>query len=416
MNKNHQSASVVVAQRGSREQFQVARSLMHEGCLLRLCTDWYPKRVRSLFRLGAWGGSHLCRRALSSHAADVPWHYIRAWNVWAWYAKARERNVSPERCYEQMMANNAAFAARVSRQLAREPEARVLYIYSYAARTALAYARERGIATVLNQIDPGPRDARDVPRDEARRWPELAGSLEPVPDSYLAHARREWELSDLIVVNSEWSRRALVAEGVDDARIRELPLCYTPPVRLPDRSSTFPQGPLKVLWLGNVTLRKGFGYFQEAASFLRDEDIVFDVVGSHQLSPQAMAALPPNIRIHGPCARQDVSLWYRQSDVFVLPTVSDGFALTQLEALAHGIPVVTTPNCARVITDGKDGLVVPARDAHALAAALLRLRQDPAVLLTMREHTGEVLTRFSAAHHRRKLMAILAEARERAKT
>ena len=58
--------------------------------------------------------------------------------------------------------------------------------------------------------------------------------------------------------------------------------------------------------------------------------------------------------------------------MFVLPTLSDGFAITQLEAMAHGLPVVATPNCGRVVTDGEDGLIVPPADADALASAIDR--------------------------------------------
>jgi glycosyltransferase involved in cell wall biosynthesis len=74
--------------------------------------------------------------------------------------------------------------------------------------------------------------------------------------------------------------------------------------------------------------------------------------------------------------RDKTSEYYRWADVFVLPTVSDGFALTQLEAMAHGLPVIATPNCGRVVNDGEDGFLVPARDAEALADAIATLSDD----------------------------------------
>jgi len=64
----------------------------------------------------------------------------------------------------------------------------------------------------------------------------------------------------------------------------------------------------------------------------------------------------------------------------VLPTLSDGFAITQLEAMAHGLPVITTPCCGEVVSDGIDGFIVPPRDAKALAEALHRYLAEPDLL------------------------------------
>jgi glycosyltransferase involved in cell wall biosynthesis len=70
-----------------------------------------------------------------------------------------------------------------------------------------------------------------------------------------------------------------------------------------------------------------------------------------------------------------------------LPTISDGFAITQLEAMAHGLPVITTPNCGQVVTDGVDGFIVPVRDSQALADAIARLDGDRPLLRTMSANT-----------------------------
>jgi glycosyltransferase involved in cell wall biosynthesis len=86
------------------------------------------------------------------------------------------------------------------------------------------------------------------------------------------------------------------------------------------------------------------------------------------------------VTFHGRTTRDQASNWYLQSDLFVLPTLSDGFALTQLEAMAHGLPVVTTPCCGDVVSDGVDGFVVPPRDADGLARTLQRYLMEPALL------------------------------------
>src|SRR5262249_793634 len=68
--------------------------------------------------------------------------------------------------------------------------------------------------------------------------------------------------------------------------------------------------------------------------------------------------------------RQQISVEYALADVFVLPTLADSFSLAHLEALAHGIPVITTENCGSVVRDGVDGFIAPVRDPKALADKL----------------------------------------------
>jgi glycosyltransferase involved in cell wall biosynthesis len=68
--------------------------------------------------------------------------------------------------------------------------------------------------------------------------------------------------------------------------------------------------------------------------------------------------------------------YYGAADVFVLPTISDGFAITQLEAMAHGLPVIATSHCGEVVTHGEDGLIIPAFSGSALAEAILELERN----------------------------------------
>jgi glycosyltransferase involved in cell wall biosynthesis len=190
-----------------------------------------------------------------------------------------------------------------------------------------------------------------------------------VPAAYFARREREWSLADRIVVNSRWSFDALVAQGVPAKKLFIIPLCYEPGeenAKAEGRKQKT-ESPLRVLFLGQVILRKGIQYLLQAAKLLEKENIRFDIVGPVGISDEAVRSAPKNVFFHGRATRDQTMDWYRRSDVFVLPTLSDGFALTQLEAMAHGLPVIATPCCGEVVTDGTDGFIVPARDAQALA-------------------------------------------------
>lgn len=95
------------------------------------------------------------------------------------------------------------------------------------------------------------------------------------------------------------------------------------------------------------------------------------------------------------------------SDVFVLPTLSDGFAITQLEALAHGLPVITTPNCGRVVEDGKTGFIVPPRDSQKLAEAILRFVRNRDLVRQMRPHCLEAVKSYSIKSYGERLKKLI---------
>ena len=72
----------------------------------------------------------------------------------------------------------------------------------------------------------------------------------------------------------------------------------------------------------------------------------------------------------GPVTRKQAAEFYRNADVFILPTLSDGFAITQLEAQAHGLPVIASKNCGKVVENGVNGIILDEPSAACIAHAV----------------------------------------------
>jgi glycosyltransferase involved in cell wall biosynthesis len=379
----------VVAQIGAREHYAIARALHQQGLLAGLVTDWYaPAWLQQI------GGKRLSS-AKAARCDELPDELVRSFPLrslwWKWKVRQATRRGATHDIYTQ---TDAAFAAAARLNL---PKHDVVFSYSYASLELLEAEKKRGVLTVLDQIDPGPAEFRLV-AEEMNRNPDIAGPAPEFPAAYYERNRREWELADVIVVNSEWSREALIAEGANPAKIEILPLAYEPATASANaRQDRNSNSPLKVLWLGQVNVRKGIHHLIAAARLLQNENVQFDVVGPLGIRPGAVASAPANLRFHGPASRDRAAEWYRQSDVFVLPTLSDGFALTQLEALAHGVPVIATPNCGRVVEDGKTGFIVPARDPQALAEAVMRFVRNRNLAESLRRDCLETVKQFSVA-------------------
>jgi glycosyltransferase involved in cell wall biosynthesis len=273
--------------------------------------------------------------------------------------------------------------------------------YSYAALDIFRLARARGWQTVLGQIDPGPQEERIVARlhDED---PGQGGGWQPAPFRYWSSWREECALADRIMVNSPWSKAGLVEEGVPAERIRVVPLAYKEPEGVARFQREYPLEftplrPLRALFLGQINLRKGVGPLLDAIRLLRGEPIEFSFVGPIQISIPRDLRDDPRVRWIGPINRKDTDRFYREADIFLFPTFSDGFGLTQLEAQAWKLPIIASRFCGEVVENGRNGWLLPHVTADAIAAILRRCRWSPESLQEVSANSG-LTERFDLAH------------------
>ena len=381
------------------------------GSLQLFFTDVWCWHGRSLLRRGAAG----FRAFATRYNAGLPAGKVNSFNRRSILRRAwlhfRKSQMSPDEQADFFVQYGEWFATQVRDRLARQhlnPERDCFFGFNTNSLETLELLKQKKIFTIVDQIDPG-RVEEDMVLAEAKRWPgweEIPGRL---PETYWQRLRQEWELADAVLVNSEWSRDALIQQGIPARKIMVVPLAIhihpehlSPPIQA--------VGKLKVIWLGSVILRKGIQYLIEAARLLADENIEFIVAGPIGISTEVCRSFPANVKLLGRVTRDQLTSIYEKGHVFVLPTVSDGFAITQLEAMAHGLPVIATPNCGRVVTDGVDGLVVPTGDGAALAAALARLNSDRPLIADMSRNALETIKQYDLPSNGR---AISAEAQAR---
>ncbi len=371
------SPSWICSQIGAREHFAIPRALHQNGKLAALCTDFWAGPLTRKFAAGK------LRPLAARFHPDLAGQsgLVHSWNLRSlgWEFLLRRKFAGEP--YLGFIEVGKRFSTRVRQHLQRRTDLNsdsIFFAYDTGALESLAWCRAQKIKCVLNQMDPN-RVEVDLVRAEEKSWP--GWSLRPleVPEEYFARREQEWAAADRIVVNSEFSQQALLQQGVPAEKLAVIPLCFETgeanwKLEIGNRK---PSTPLRVLFLGQVILRKGIQYLLAAARQLEQENIHFDIVGPVGISETALKTAPGNVTFHGRTSRDQTANWYRQSDVFVLPTLSDGFALTQLEAMAHGLPVVATPNCGAVVTNGADGFIVPPRDASALAEIFRRYLAQP---------------------------------------
>jgi glycosyltransferase involved in cell wall biosynthesis len=359
--------SWICCQLGAREHYAVPRALQSNGLLAGLITDLWMRRVNRFHpeladaRVVARNLAALRFEFKASLARENGWKLIGERNEWF----QRQALVELKRTTNGV---NTVFA------------------YSYAAAEIFEFARARGWRTVLGQIDPGPAEERIIPDQKA-------------PKEYWDNWRRECSLADRIVVNSQWSKDALLTEGVPAEKIRIIPLAYESRSDSRTFQRLYPpafsaERPLRVLFLGQINLRKGVRQLLEAVQLLNGEPVEFWFVGPTQIRVPQDLRLHPQCRWFGAARRAEVDNYYRDADVFILPTLSDGFGLTQLEAQSWKLPVIASRFCGEVVRDGFNGLLLDEVSGEAIANAVRKFLQTPASLSAMSAMSG-VDDRFS---------------------
>ena len=123
----------------------------------------------------------------------------------------------------------------------------------------------------------------------------------------------------------EWSKGALLQQGVPAGKIIVVPLAYEPDAAPPlRRLRSNAQRPLTVLWLGSVILLKGIQYLLQAAKRLSSTRVEFIVAGPVGIAERIISEAPVSVKFIGRLTRDRTAEVYRSADIFVLPQFPTG--------------------------------------------------------------------------------------------
>jgi len=368
---------------GAREHYAVPRALHRLDRLQLLVTDAWVTPGSAWARLPG----DLPRRLSERFHPDLADADVRAFTLRLMMREAVWRS-RPSAVWDGLIDRNRWFGRRAVAALRRVPEEpgmrHVVFAHSYSAREVFAYAKSRGWRTVLGQIDPGAEHFRIVAEaSEARS--EYGGVPEAPPPAYFKAWREECGLADRIVVNSEWSRDLLTRARIPAEKLQIVPLAYEPDGHHAAVTREYPQAftakrPLRVLFVGHVAVAKGAAALLEAADLLSDLPIEIWFVGAMSMSVPPRFRHHPAIRWVGAVSRSDVMRYYRDSDVLVFPSLSDGFGMAQIEAQGWRLPIIASRFCGRVVKHGINGLLLDEVSPQTIAAAIRKVARDPTLL------------------------------------
>jgi glycosyltransferase involved in cell wall biosynthesis len=271
---------------------------------------------------------------------------------------------------------NTAFARWSARVVPRQ-EWDVVFSMSGVAEELFTALEGRPLLRVLHRGSAHIRTQRRLLEEEQERvglW------VEKPSDWIVAREEREYALTDVIHVLSEFARKSFAEQGVPDEKVYMLRLGvrlsnFLPPQSvIEERMRRIRAGmPLRILSVGTFCCRKGAWDLCEVVRALRGGPFAFRFVGPVASDARRLARdLDKDAEFTGKRPQSELPRDYEWGDIFLLPTIEDGFAVVLTQALASGLPLLITPNCAGpdLIREGEHGWAVPIRNASAIIERL----------------------------------------------
>ncbi len=353
---------------GVFHHFELAREFERRGHLQAIYSTWPWRRLQreglSRDKVRSFPWLHVPEYLLGRSGVDLPW-------------------LADELGYRNALTFDLWTQRNLRRLLRRDQRPDVLIGISGSSLSAGQLLQRHGGVFVCDRGSTHQRYQQEIVADEFQRW----GVARPVSDP--RDTRREeaiYEAADAITVPSSVARRSFVEMGVAADKVHVIPYG----VRLEQFTPTAspPVGEFHALFAGAVGLRKGVPYLLQAFAALRHPRKRLRIAGAIQEELRPLLAQLPteHVEFLGSVPQPELANLMSRSHLLVLPSIEEGLALVQAQAMACGCPVLCSTNTGGedLFTDGEEGYIVAIRDAEALTHRMQHLADDPALQQGMR--------------------------------
>lgn len=333
---------VVVSVFGRFHAFDMARTLYHNDALCRLITS-YPKSWTTKF--------------------GVPRSYVCSLSVLEAGARLARKSHG---LIDQRFFASTLFGRLIPYLLPEEFD--VFVGWSGRSLSAIRKANKRDAITILERGSSHPLYAAEILEEEFARYAPSAGYKNPERTNDL----REYDEADYISIPSTFVKRTFLEKGFDESRLLVNPygvdLLSFPCVDKPDIDNK-----IKIVFVGSASLRKGIHYLLTAFDELDAEKYELTLVGG--MSPEIRPyyeARRDRVNWVGIKPQSKLFEYYNQADVFVMPSIEEGLAMVQVQAMACGLPLICTTNTGGedLLVEGESGFTIPIRSSDAIVEKL----------------------------------------------
>ena len=348
---------IAIVVHGRFHAFDLARELLKRGHDVTLFTN-YPKRVAEQFGIPR------------QHVRTLLFH--GALSRVSWWIHKTLGFPYPEAFLHRM------FGAWISREIRHEIWDVVHAWSGISEEVRISNKGEIGLKLLMR----GSAHIR-IQAQILREEEERVGKKIDCPSPWMiAREEREYELTDKIIVLSRFALKSFIRQGVPSEKLRLLPLGVNTQIFRPsisvieERCRRIVSGePLRVLYVGAVSFRKGMWDLKQIIGRLSGGRFKFRLVGEieQNFSSFAKELASEQTKFLGKQSQHKLPKQYEWSDLFIFPTLEDGFAAVLMQASAASLPILVTENCGApdFVRPDETGWILPIRSPEAFVERLL---------------------------------------------
>ncbi len=295
---------------------------------------------------------------------------------------------------------------QVSRVLSNH-SSQILHAYEDGCSSSFARAKEMGMQCSYELPIAHWATVRRLLAEETERYPEWEPTLESTrePEEKLFRKEEELRLADRITCPSQFVLDSIPME------IRQKKHCQispfgSPPCEPVDFECSPKNDILKLLFVGSMSQRKGLADLFEAMKLLKGEPVSLSILGQPSMPTEFYRKQFSEFEYFPPCSNKKVRAIMKEHDALVLPSIVEGRALVQQEALSCGLPIIVTPNTGGedLVVEGKTGYMVPIRSPEKIKEAVNVLLANNINKSEVQQLSQKKATQYSWASYAQKII------------
>lgn len=404
----------MVAHPGTQHSYQTVLALNSAGISSRYLTGFYYKYHSLLARLLSLVPGHLSRR-INSYLSRRRSNGISDDQVSYKLSSALLAQIAQRTSFPQAQSllriANTSFDHWVIKTIERT-NPRVVIGYDSQASAIFEACSSRPVWRLLDQTIGHVLTASPLLEQERQLNPDFAATIPPIPDQTLRQCASEVKNADLILAASDYVIRTLKDLGTPDDKIRFLP--YGVDIeRFKPVPQPAPKRKIRFLYIGQISQRKGIKYLLEAFKKLGSAQAELHLAGPIFGNQALLTKYRDMINYHGSVPREQIPELYQSADIFVFPSLHEGSALVVYEALASGLPVITTFESGSVVRNGTEGFLVPMQNSELLAEKMELLLTNSSLREQLGRQGRSRAEQFPWSRYHRELGGIVRELLER---
>ena len=266
-----------------------------------------------------------------------------------------------------------------------------IFGYPFGSEPIFVEAKKYGIKCIYEQTTAYYRSLKQITMNEKlenKNWAESISIYEE-PQDILDKLDRELDMADFVIAASSYIKRTLIEGGVKEDKIKIVPYGF-PKVNPKEYRKLNNGDKIKVLFAGNISQLKGLSYLSDAIKGL-EKYIDLTIIGPFSEKNEQIKEFINSHEYLGSLPHDELLCKMHEHDVFIFPSLCDGWGMVVSEAMSQGVPVIATMNSCGpdIIRHKENGWLVPIRDSKSIHEILKDIISNPGLIQNMGENAIE---------------------------